>query len=323
MLGELLAERSPEAVVSSPLRRARETAEALAAAAGLETRVDERLAPGGDRRGPSRCARRPRRDGDRGRPPARLQRDRARADRARGLVPDRGLHGVRAVSPPGQRERLRRHGSRRTPRGGDERRRPGRRAEEELRPARGAARDRLRDRRRRGVRAARPERSREDDHDRDPRGLPQARRRRGGGARRSTPSAPGETWRERVGVVLQSSSLYPNLTVRESLARVRRLLREAARRGRGDRDRRPGREGGRALPHALGRPEAAPRPRARARRQPGADLPRRADDGLRPRGAAHGLGDDPQPPLARHDRPAHDPLPRRGRAARRPRRRAP
>ncbi len=46
MLGELLAERSPEAVVSSPLRRARETAEALAAAAGVEARVDERLAPG-------------------------------------------------------------------------------------------------------------------------------------------------------------------------------------------------------------------------------------------------------------------------------------
>lgn len=46
MLGELLAERSPEAVVSSPLQRARETAEALAAAAGVELRVDERLAPG-------------------------------------------------------------------------------------------------------------------------------------------------------------------------------------------------------------------------------------------------------------------------------------
>jgi phosphohistidine phosphatase len=46
MLGELLAERNPEAVVSSPLLRARETAAALAAAAGIEPRVDERLAPG-------------------------------------------------------------------------------------------------------------------------------------------------------------------------------------------------------------------------------------------------------------------------------------
>ena len=46
MLGELLAERGPDAVVSSPLLRARETAEAIAAAAGLEAAVDERLAPG-------------------------------------------------------------------------------------------------------------------------------------------------------------------------------------------------------------------------------------------------------------------------------------
>jgi ABC-2 type transport system ATP-binding protein len=32
------------------------------------------------------------------------------------------------------------------------------------------------------------------------------------------PQRGGRTWRERLGVVLQSSSLYPNLTVRESLA---------------------------------------------------------------------------------------------------------
>jgi len=46
LLGELLADRKPDAVISSPLVRARETAEALAAAAGLEAEVDERLAPG-------------------------------------------------------------------------------------------------------------------------------------------------------------------------------------------------------------------------------------------------------------------------------------
>ncbi len=34
----------------------------------------------------------------------------------------------------------------------------------------------------------------------------------------SDPGKAGRRWRERVGVVLQSSSLYPNLTVRESLA---------------------------------------------------------------------------------------------------------
>ena len=48
MLGELLAERRPEAVVSSPLLRARETAQAIAGAAGLQATIDERLAPGAD-----------------------------------------------------------------------------------------------------------------------------------------------------------------------------------------------------------------------------------------------------------------------------------
>ena len=46
MLGELLAEREPDAVVSSPLLRARETAQAIASAAGLEVEIDEHLAPG-------------------------------------------------------------------------------------------------------------------------------------------------------------------------------------------------------------------------------------------------------------------------------------
>jgi phosphohistidine phosphatase SixA len=46
LLGDLLSDRKPDAVVSSPLVRARETAEALAAAVGLEAEVDERLAPG-------------------------------------------------------------------------------------------------------------------------------------------------------------------------------------------------------------------------------------------------------------------------------------
>jgi phosphohistidine phosphatase SixA len=45
-LGEHLATRNPTAVVSSPLLRARETAEAIARAASLTARVDERLAPG-------------------------------------------------------------------------------------------------------------------------------------------------------------------------------------------------------------------------------------------------------------------------------------
>jgi phosphohistidine phosphatase SixA len=45
-LGEQLASSSPETVLSSPLLRARETAAAIAKAAGVELQVDERLAPG-------------------------------------------------------------------------------------------------------------------------------------------------------------------------------------------------------------------------------------------------------------------------------------
>jgi phosphohistidine phosphatase len=45
-LGAALAAEHPEAVLSSPLLRARETAAAIADAAGLEAVPDERLAPG-------------------------------------------------------------------------------------------------------------------------------------------------------------------------------------------------------------------------------------------------------------------------------------
>ena len=45
-LGERLAAERPDLVLSSPLLRARETAAAIAKAAGVELRIDERLAPG-------------------------------------------------------------------------------------------------------------------------------------------------------------------------------------------------------------------------------------------------------------------------------------
>ena len=45
-LGEVLAAENIDAVVSSPLLRARETADAIARAAGLDATADERLAPG-------------------------------------------------------------------------------------------------------------------------------------------------------------------------------------------------------------------------------------------------------------------------------------
>ena len=47
-LGDRLAEHDLDAVLSSPLLRARETAEAIARPAGLVAEPDERLAPGAD-----------------------------------------------------------------------------------------------------------------------------------------------------------------------------------------------------------------------------------------------------------------------------------
>lgn len=45
-LAQTLAAEQPTAVISSPLLRARQTADRIAEAAGLETEIDERLAPG-------------------------------------------------------------------------------------------------------------------------------------------------------------------------------------------------------------------------------------------------------------------------------------
>jgi phosphohistidine phosphatase len=45
-LAERLAEVGPDAVLASPLLRARETAAAIAKASGVELRVDDRLGPG-------------------------------------------------------------------------------------------------------------------------------------------------------------------------------------------------------------------------------------------------------------------------------------
>ncbi len=45
-LGEQLATQAPDAIIASPLLRARETADLIAKACGLEAEPDDRLAPG-------------------------------------------------------------------------------------------------------------------------------------------------------------------------------------------------------------------------------------------------------------------------------------
>ena len=136
------------------------------------------------------------------------------------------------------------------------------------------------------------------------------------------PATAGADWRERIGVVLQSGSLYAQLTVVEIL----RLFGGYYERSR-DVDEVIGivgleekRRAARA--HALGRTEAPARSGPRPRRRPGARLSRRADDGVRPGSSPSRLGHDPLAPGPRQDDPPHDALPRRGRATLRPRRRA-
>ena len=105
------------------------------------------------------------------------------------------------------------------------------------------------------------------------------------------PARAGGDWRERIGVVLQSSAMYETLTV----DRDARACSPATTASRGRSDEvielvglEEKRDDARAA--ALRRPAAPARPRPRARRRPGADLPRRADDRLRPRAPAAAPG---------------------------------
>ena len=265
-LGERLAVERPDVVVASPLLRARETAAAIAKAAGIEVRIDERLAPGADA---DDVWARPR---ARARPSSRSATSRT----ARRSPPHSAPASATSHLPASPRSNWRERHLRA-------------RSTQVVRRRRGGARNRLRGRGRRGLRPARPERRREDDDGRDPRGLPAARRRRRVRARLRPGSkragVPGADRRRPAAV---------RAVARADRARgapdLRRLLPAPPRRRRGDRPRRAGREAGRAGEDALRRAEAAARSRRRPRRRPRARLPRRADDRLRPGGAPERLG---------------------------------
>ena len=100
---------------------------------------------------------------------------------------------------------------------------------------------------RRGARAARPQRRRQDDPGRDPRGPPPRRRRRGPRAR-LRPRARERAFRERIGIVLQEAGLDPD-------------------------DQRP--RGGRALRRRLPAPAAGRRGARAGRARPTAPTPAR------------------------------------------------
>ena len=154
-------------------------------------------------------------------------------------------------------------------------------------------RSQLRDRAGRDLRPARPERRRQDDDRRDPRGLPRARR---GIRRRCSASIPPRAGDSTGGSGSASSSSPRRCTrqphVAESLALFAGYYEQPRDVGRGRRAHRPRGEARRARAHALRWTAAPARPRARARRRSGPRLPRRADDGLRPAGPPPRLGVD-------------------------------
>ena len=176
---------------------------------------------------------------------------------------------------------------------------------------------RLRGQDRRGLLPPRPERGRQDHHRRDPRRLQAAHRRDGQRPRHGPAGAVGQASRadrhRPAGMRLPAAG--PGGGADRQLAR---LLQEPAGPGRPAEGRgaHPGQERPGAPP--VRRAAPPPRPGTRPGRRPGPDLPRRADDRLRPGVAPPLLGGDREPAHARQDDRAHHPLPRRGGAPRRP-----
>ena len=155
---------------------------------------------------------------------------------------------------------------------------------------RGRARARLRGRAGRGLRPARTQRRRQDDDRRDPRGLPHPDERHRLGARPRPAAALARAARAGRHRAAEHRHVPPHHG-----ARGDRATGPASTRARATSTRSSTlaglREKADAYTRTLSRRPAAPAGlRARARRRPGADLPRRADDRLRPRGAARGVG---------------------------------
>ena len=168
-----------------------------------------------------------------------------------------------------------------------------------------------------GVRAARPERGRQD-HDVE---ILEGYRRRDAGEVAVLGLDPGRQrskLKPRIGIVLQSTGVDRYLTVAETIAMYSGYYPHPRPGGRGHRGRRPERQAQQPGRAALRRPAAAPRRRDRAGRRSRPALPRRADHRLRPVRPARGVAGGQEPRRARQDRAADHPLHGRGAVPGRP-----
>ena len=199
--------------------------------------------------------------------------------------------------------------------------RRGHRPREAVRGPDGPRRRHLHHRARRDVRPARAERCRQVDDDRDPRGLPEALRRRRAACSAPTRARPGSTGR-RGSASCCSRAPRPAPRRRGSCSRTS----PPSSRTRAPSTRPSRRSGSPTTPGTRIRALSG----GRRRRldvalgivgRPRAAVPRRADDraSTRRRGAASGSSIE-QLEGGGHDHPAHHALPRRGRGAGRPRR---
>ena len=136
----------------------------------------------------------------------------------------------------------------------------------------------------------------------------------------TSPPQPAQV-RESISLTGQFAAVDEILTGRENLvlvAQLRHLDGPGRDRGRAARAVLPDRRGGAAGVDVLGGHAPASRHRDEPDRRPAGDLPRRADDRARPAVAPRGVADRPGARRPGHDGAAHHPVPRRGRAARRP-----
>ena len=132
------------------------------------------------------------------------------------------------------------------------------------------------------------------------------------------PTRNATEFKQRIGIVLQSTGIPNYLRVEEAVDMFRRLLPAPAPARRRARPRWPGGAATEARAPALRRSDAPARRGDRAGRRPGPSVPRRTDDGPRPGGTSRGVGRDRAAAQREEDGTAYHALHGRGRIPGRP-----